>query len=372
MQDVTNGIYPKFVVWENVPGAFSSNKGEDIKAVLNAFDELGYVLDMNILDAQYMGVPQRRRRVFAVWQNVNIIRQMRTDTSFSIITQMLTEILLCILNEVLNLSEKGRKDSVWRQRKLSEDGLLKKMKLFGIVEKIKFEKLLNDWGEISRKQLQEQEKLVVLSDEKDEPLHEGMTKSELIRRLDEELFGSIDTLWKNLLADLYKKEKLFITLTETSEITDQTICTCAKILENISWLTIRLARLSANFYETEQLVLMARKELTKYANERQGSYTLFEPMGGVQCWDDYLTMVSDQRQLLIADIRKRSERQVLPVEQSVPRDSAESKGEREEIARNVGTGTNSAGCDYKGAGNQYVSEGKLVYGVQDNRESPKR
>ncbi|WP_038276023.1 DNA cytosine methyltransferase [Ruminiclostridium papyrosolvens] len=87
----TNGlIRPRFMVWENVPGAFSSNKGEDFRAVLeetariadetvtipkppkgkwNTFGAImgnGWSIAWRVLDAQYWGVPQRRRRIFLV------------------------------------------------------------------------------------------------------------------------------------------------------------------------------------------------------------------------------------------------------------------------------------------------------------------
>ena len=64
MQEATNYEYPKAVVIENVPGLLSSNKGEDMRVVLDELQNLGFIVDPNILDAQYMGVPQRRRRVF--------------------------------------------------------------------------------------------------------------------------------------------------------------------------------------------------------------------------------------------------------------------------------------------------------------------
>ncbi len=77
---------PRFFVWENVPGAFSSNKGLDFRAVLSEISqtqipmpkdgrwaESGYVewggtssLAWRTLDAQYWGVPQRRKRIFLV------------------------------------------------------------------------------------------------------------------------------------------------------------------------------------------------------------------------------------------------------------------------------------------------------------------
>jgi len=57
---------PRWVVWENVPGVLSSNKGRDFGAFLGALGECGYRLAYRVLDAQYFGVPQRRRRVFVV------------------------------------------------------------------------------------------------------------------------------------------------------------------------------------------------------------------------------------------------------------------------------------------------------------------
>ena len=53
-------------ILENVPGLLSSNEGRDFAVVLNALVELGYGVSWRILDAQYFGVPQRRRRVFIV------------------------------------------------------------------------------------------------------------------------------------------------------------------------------------------------------------------------------------------------------------------------------------------------------------------
>jgi len=90
MRCKTNGKYPRFVVWENVPGAFSSNKGEDFGAVLDSlckiksedyavpllekgkWDRAGSIvgedfsLAWRVFDAQYFGVPQRRKRIYLV------------------------------------------------------------------------------------------------------------------------------------------------------------------------------------------------------------------------------------------------------------------------------------------------------------------
>lgn len=90
MRCATNGEYPRFIVWENVPGAFSSNKGADFKAVLEAVCSIkggdisvpeppkgkwssagsiladGFSLAWRVLDAQFWGVPQRRKRIYLV------------------------------------------------------------------------------------------------------------------------------------------------------------------------------------------------------------------------------------------------------------------------------------------------------------------
>ncbi len=88
MRCATDGKYPKYVVWENVPGAFSSNKGDDFRCVLESVcqikDETAVVsqpdkwfpageivgddfsVAWRVLDAQYWGVPQRRKRIFLV------------------------------------------------------------------------------------------------------------------------------------------------------------------------------------------------------------------------------------------------------------------------------------------------------------------
>lgn len=85
MQRNTNGEYPKWFVWENVPGAFSSNKGHDFRAVLEEITETDIPMPdsgrwskgglvrspkcnvaWRVLDCQYWGRPQRRARIFLV------------------------------------------------------------------------------------------------------------------------------------------------------------------------------------------------------------------------------------------------------------------------------------------------------------------
>ncbi len=57
---------PKWLVWENVPGVLSSNGGRDFGSIIGGMVECGYGIAYRVLDAQYFGVAQRRRRVFVV------------------------------------------------------------------------------------------------------------------------------------------------------------------------------------------------------------------------------------------------------------------------------------------------------------------
>jgi len=63
----TNGQYPRISIWENVVGALNSNRGADFGIIINEMAEAGaLVIEWAVLDAQYFGVPQRRRRVFVI------------------------------------------------------------------------------------------------------------------------------------------------------------------------------------------------------------------------------------------------------------------------------------------------------------------
>ena len=57
---------PRWIIWENVPGVLSSNSGYDFTSFLAGLEECGYGWAYRVLDAQYFGVPQRRRRVFVI------------------------------------------------------------------------------------------------------------------------------------------------------------------------------------------------------------------------------------------------------------------------------------------------------------------
>jgi len=67
LQEETNGQYPRISIWENVVGALNSNGGADFGIILDEMAEAGALaIEWSVLDAQYFGIPQRRRRVFVI------------------------------------------------------------------------------------------------------------------------------------------------------------------------------------------------------------------------------------------------------------------------------------------------------------------
>ena len=67
LQEESNGQYPRISIWENVIGALSSNGGADFGVILDEMAEAGALaIEWSVLDAQYFGIPQRRRRVFVI------------------------------------------------------------------------------------------------------------------------------------------------------------------------------------------------------------------------------------------------------------------------------------------------------------------
>lgn len=130
MLKATNREYPKFCVFENVPGLLSSNKGGDFVACMDMMQDLGFIPDINMLDAQYMGVAQRRKRIYITWINVDYLRNNRTNISDSIMLQLVTELLLLYMGGLFSVvgipMPKCDAKTLFRY----ENGIKKRIKLF--------------------------------------------------------------------------------------------------------------------------------------------------------------------------------------------------------------------------------------------------
>lgn len=281
-------LRPRFVLIENVPGLLSSRDGNDARLVLDQLLELGYVVDIDICDARYFGVPQRRRRVFITCQHVSHILQMRTSTSARIIGQAITEILLSALVVLKGPSSIGSRISDCPSA-LSIGGLRKRMKLFGVASKNDWTQLLRLWDDVSRKC----QPGLANSDSDSESLAslEGTSrmatgKPTNTMRVESDRFDSIASqLWSDSWGAISSALNSSTTSTSTRATTTSEIYGCARLALLISERTARLNTSSSPSSNEESSILTALRGFTDYA--RQTSSDLFGDLGRIREWWDF-------------------------------------------------------------------------------------
>jgi site-specific DNA-cytosine methylase len=286
-------VRPTWVLWENVPGVLSSDNGEAFRTILDGFEELGYVLDVEILDAQYFGVPQRRRRVFVCGQRADCLIRQRTDSSALTIAQCLSEILHAILIASRNRFESVPPKSV--PPSLSRDGVLRRMKLFGWLGDT------NGWP-LS---------LDALVDARRRSRKErGTSDSDLGARgaslgvvgqstASEMAFVSslTDESLRNALDAAFEAMKSFITSTGTRPTTPQTIYTCSQAVLHIASLILPLEPSSPPFWSAASSSLTALSAFIDYA--RSTSSDLFGDVARLHAWHHFIGEAEDVLDALV-------------------------------------------------------------------------
>ena len=294
MLEATNREYPKFCVFENVPGLLSSNQGNDFVACLDMLQELGFIPDVNILDAQYMGVPQRRKRVFITWLNVDYILSRKTNISDCIILQLFTEILLLRLGELLKVLGTEQKNLDVNELSRCEDGLKKRIKLFSLQEESRFLKLLANLTEIQAAYLKEPINSVLYhgADRTAECI--STTKGTASDDLNtENQYGSIEQLLKKCLDENYFQEKLSTISTQTRETMLKEISMYFQALLNMLTATLHWTQsfkeetMFLNCFEWVQYCLIEIKENINAGKQCNKSIKDVE-------WDDVLRLFEQE------------------------------------------------------------------------------
>lgn len=283
---VIEELRPGWIVVENVPGLLSSDSGRDMGIILDALEDLGYILDCDIMDAQYFGVPQRRRRVFIVCHHVSHLLRKRTTTSAQIILQCLIEILGCILIEA-----RGQSSIAYTASDLpkifSADGLKRRMNLFGIAQASQLKML--------QENLEEESARCLAGGNRSETGSPGVvapdTSRSLVDTLSENTLGeenhqlgewNIQPQWKSILADLSEVAKSCITLTASKQITESKIYTCAKTSLIICRFIVHSNCYCPTYWSLASSALTVIKEYMNYA--RQTSNSLFGDLDWLQDW----------------------------------------------------------------------------------------
>lgn len=329
---------PQWFVWENVPGVLSSSGGRDFTCFLDALEELGYICDIEILDAQFHGVAQRRRRVFVCGQHRDDLLSKRTHSSVLTISQCLVEILHGIFAEKFNQSGKGRKKS--ESVAPSKDGAIRRMKLFGLAgEQNNWQRLLwnLEGGFLKYREELNQLDAILGGSEADYTQEDLWLDSET-----ESQYMNTEMSWKKDLEEVYQVMKSFITSTSTSSITQTQIYTSFQAVLTIGKVICLSSISSPAYWSAASSVLIALQEFINYA--RQASSELSENMDRVYNWD-YLIRQAERLCHIIGNTSVRNFGEIFPVSQSLRRDTAPCREKRKvtPTLSSSGTGVSRVG-----------------------------
>ena len=300
---------PRWVVWENVPGVISDKTGA-LRCLLDGLEELGYIIDIDILDAQFHGVPQRRRRVFVCGEHRDDLLKAKTDSSALTIGQCWQEILHSILIEKSNrfAKEQGNSDSAF----LSRDGVVRRMQLFGLAGEQK------SFGNLRKNLIAAFQRCQI--EQKNSDVRRGEREKERIRE-DQSMASETGSLYSlteeslsNTLEESYEVMKSYITSIGTNSITFQQIYICSRAVLLIAKLTVLLNPSSPCFWSAALSSLNALEEFIDYA--RSASSDLFGDLERVQAWRDFIREAEPTNDAL-ADIGIECFGQVFPIRESL-------------------------------------------------------
>jgi len=351
---IANHLKPEYIVWENVPGVLSTNKGQDFKCFLDMLEELGYICDIDILDAQFHGIPQRRRRVFVCGQHVTFILKKKTVSSALTIAQCLLEILHCILIDALN--PLGLEPANLKLPRHSKDGAMRRIKLFGLLGESKnWQTCLENLIEISQRFPQEPSFLNANLGESGQ----GFIQADLFQDLKTETpFIYTDKLLKSTLEEILPVMKLFTTSTAINLITNSQIYSCLQAVLHIGKLIVRLNQSSPCWSQAALSCLTVIQECMKYA--RQTNNQVFRGLFGFYKGFDFIGEAERTVYALECLGDWRSAAEVLFEPESLCRDTKTSRKEGKDIAKCLTTGI---GTRFDGETDTFVTQ---VYETHPN------
>ena len=304
---------PPYVLWENVLGVLSIGNGDVFRQFLDGLEELGYIVDVDILDAQWFGLAQRRRRVFVCGQHRDDLLKKKTLSSALTIAQCLTEISVLVLAVARARSATEYESSVSQNSKAS-DSLRRRMKLFGLDSEATASKLLKLLAALQVRSECGQFGWDSGSGSGNTATSKGIGSQE--QETDAE-FLNIVSSWNRPLADLLATAKSCITSTSANEITESAIYSCAQTTLRISGLITQSMDSSPSFWSAASSSSIAIKEFIAYA--RSASSDLFADLGWVRPWHDFIGQVERASDAL-GNLRVRSFGKVLPLADCVSGD----------------------------------------------------
>lgn len=340
---------PRFIVMENVPGMLSSNDGKDFMTVLDEIAAIGYIPDCDICDAQYFGLAQRRKRVFLVCESRDVGLKTKSDSFKRAVCITLMRTSLDALNALKGQSAQW--PSAWDAFAAS-DSLKKKKSFFDAsVEKCLWQNLpsmLEEVGQmcpIDSKSLErrtDSEQARSGKTERGEGLKTGTGCGESRAMITSgERFMSMCSSWSCLWEDGCTNRKGSTTSTESSTTIESTIYTFAETVLLICERIAAWKNFSQFWSEAAWWSLIALKEFTEHA--RQTSSGLFTEMEWRIRWGNYVRQAVPV-QIALGNIAIESFATVLPLSESLRRNSPPSREARKGTAAGVEDGAGVGGA----------------------------
>lgn len=282
-------LRPRWLVWENVPGVISS--GDNALAVfLDGLEEIGYITDMDILDAQFFGLAQRRRRVFVCAQRVDDLLKAKTISSALTIAQCLAETLVLGLAVLRNLSATDLQDLAFDGSQPAHS-LQRRMRLFGL-QKDEAAQMLRESLAVFRQWSEPGQNGSDLDTGRNgagATKSIGVTRSTALNGVEGNWRAeclSAEVSWSNCLADLSQIVNESTTSTCENATTEKIIYSFARTLLHIAALITPSMDSSPSFWSAASSISTAIEVYINYA--RQTSSSLFTPVEWLQPWHYFL------------------------------------------------------------------------------------
>ena len=330
---VVDEVKPEFALWENVPGVLSDKTGA-FRTLLDSLQSLGYIIDMDILDAQHFGVAQRRKRVFVLGWRAETLLKRKTSTSRTITAQILGKILLDTLEGLLAESEKGHASSACAE--ISRDGLLKRMKSLGL----RTQEDLSTW----LKSLEDQKERLAL-ELKNLATHLGMKSRDMLDTEATSVFEMMENersftelLWRTISDETSEEMSAYTTSTSTSLTTRSRIFICSIAGLIIARLMSHWKQLDRVYCNEGLYISTLLKEFTSYAIRKNERVDLFNG------FDDVLSHIgreAERQEKIIRDFGNECGREIQLEPDCLRWDHPSSREKREELAGAAGAGAGS-------------------------------
>lgn len=292
-------LKPRFFVGENVPGLLSVNGGNDFRRVMDDLNAAGYIVDVDICDAQFFGVPQRRRRVFFVCERLESGLKKKSEFCSRSMCIAIIRTSLAVFKGLTDPSAEWRNGS---DASGLSDGLEKMMRFFNALPKQKLwqrlpsvlveclQKSQHDCGILEcgfKNAAREYSNAVVGAEStKDIGSDDGraLTESGAAN-------SSMCSSWNNILGGGSPRTKRSTTSTESRQTTDLRIFSCAEIVLRICVATEAWMTSCPLWSEVDSLCSAALVEFMSYARRRVDD--LFESDDSRSQWRVFLGKAKD-------------------------------------------------------------------------------